>query len=69
MLPAAAKGAWRNPPSSSPDDDRVSKAIQRLQTLLQTLVPLPGKPYHKSGAAFVPLFQIRIQPKLLGGGP
>ena len=61
----AAKGEWRNPPLASPDYERVSKAFQRLQTLLRTLVPLPGRPFRKSDGAFVPLFQIRIYPKLL----
>jgi len=65
----AAKGEWRNPHGSSPDYDRVSKAFQRLQTLLKALVPLPEKPFRKSDAAFVPIFQIQIHPKLLGGGP
>jgi len=67
LMTLAAKGEWRNPPGSSPDYDRVSKAFQRLQTLLRTLVPLPEKPFHKSTGAFVPLFQIRIHAKLLGG--
>jgi hypothetical protein len=69
LMTLAAKGEWRNPPSSSPDYERVSKAFHRLQILLRTLVPLPGKPFHKSAGALVPLFQIRIHPKLLGGGP
>jgi hypothetical protein len=67
LMTLAAKGEWRNPHGSSPDYDRVSKAFQRLQNLLRTLVPLPGKPFQKSAGAFVPIFQIRIHPKLLGG--
>jgi hypothetical protein len=69
LMTLAAKGEWRNPPGSAPDYDRISKAFQRLQTLLRTLVPLPGKPFQKSAGAFVPIFQIRIHPKLLGGSP
>lgn len=68
LMALAAKGEWRNPPSSSPDYERVSKAFQRLQTLIQTLVPLPGKPFKKSAGAFVPLFQPRIHPRLHDGG-
>lgn len=67
LMTLAAKGEWRNPAVSSPDYDRVSKAFQRLQTLLRALVPLPGKPFRKSAGAFVPVFQIRIHPKLLSG--
>lgn len=52
-MPLVAKGEWRNPPASSADYERVSKAFQRLQTLL---------------CAFVPLFQARIHPKLRDGG-
>lgn len=63
----AAKGEWRNPSGYSPDYDCISKAFQRLQTLLSSLVPLPGKPFQKSAGAFVPIFQARIHPKLLGG--
>jgi hypothetical protein len=59
---AFAWGEWRNPPGSSADYERVSKAFQRLQALVQALVPLPGKPFKKSGGAFVPLFQARIHP-------
>lgn len=67
LMTLAAKGEWRNPPGYSADYERVCKAFQRLQTLLRTLVPLPGKPFRKSSGAFVPLFQIRIHPKLLEG--
>jgi hypothetical protein len=63
----AANGEWRNPPLSSPDYDRVSKALQRLQTLLRALVPLPAKPFQKSSGTFVPIFNIRIHPTLRGG--
>jgi len=66
LMTLAAQGEWRNPPLSSTDYDRVSKAFQRLQNLLRSLVPLPGKPFKKSAGAFVPIFQIRIHPKLLG---
>ena len=66
LMTLAAKGEWRNPPGSSPDYDRVTKAFQRLQTFLRSLVPLPGKPFKKSAGAFVPIFQIQIHPKLLG---
>jgi hypothetical protein len=45
LMTHAAKGEWRNPPLSSPENERVSKAFQRLQTLLRTLVPLPGRPF------------------------
>ncbi len=69
LMTLAAKGEWRNPPSSSPDYERVSKAFQRLQALLRVLVPVPAKPFQKSAGAFVPLFQARIHAKLLGGGP
>ncbi len=69
LMTLAAQGEWRNPPLSSPDYDRVSKAFQRLQSLLRTLVPLPGKPFRKSDGTFVPLFQIRIHPKLLAPCP
>jgi hypothetical protein len=69
LMTLAAKGEWRNPPGSSPDYDRVSKAFQRLQTLLRTLVPLSGKPFRRSAGAFVPIFQMRLHPKLLGRRP
>ncbi|MEY4245639.1 MAG: hypothetical protein RLZZ245_3224 [Verrucomicrobiota bacterium] len=69
LMALAARGEWRNPPSSSPDYDRVSKAFQRLQTLLRTLVPLPAMPFQKSAGAFVPLFQARIHAKLRDVGP
>ena len=65
LMTLAAKGEWRNPHGSSPDYDRVSKAFQRLQTLLRRLVPLPEKPFRKSDGAFVPVFQIRIHVKML----
>jgi hypothetical protein len=64
LMTLAAKGEWRNPPLSSPDYDRVSKAFQRLRTLLRAMVPLPGKPFKKSSGAFVPIFQIRIHANL-----
>jgi hypothetical protein len=67
LMTLAANGEWRNPPLSSPDYDRVSKAFQRLQNLLRALVPLPGKPFKKSSGAFVPIFNIRIHPNLRGG--
>jgi hypothetical protein len=67
LMTLAAKGEWRNPPLSFPDYDRVSKAFQRLQTLLRALVPLPAKPFQKSSGAFVPIFNIRIHPTLRGG--
>jgi hypothetical protein len=65
---AFAWGEWRNPPGSSADYERVSKAFQRLQALLRALVPLPEKPFQKSGGAFVPVFQARIHPNLRDGG-
>jgi hypothetical protein len=65
LMALAAKGQWRNPPVSSPDYERVSKAFQRLQNLLRTLVPLPDKPFRKSANFFLPAFKIRIHPKLL----
>ena len=65
----AAKGEWRNPPKNSPDYDRVSKAFQRLQNLLCSLVPLPGKPFRKSAGAFIPIFQVQIHSRLRDGGP
>ena len=68
LMTLAAKGEWRNPPSSSPDYERFSRVFQRLQTLLRALVPLPGKPFQKSVGAFVPLFQARIHPRLRDGG-
>jgi hypothetical protein len=68
LMTLAAKSEWRNPPGSSADYERVSKAFQRLQALLRALVPLPGKPFQKSGGAFVPLFQARIHPKLRDDG-
>ncbi len=67
LMTLAAKGEWRNPPGSSPDYDRVSKAFQRLQHLLRALVPLPGKPFRKSAGAFVPLFQVRLHAALHTG--
>lgn len=67
LMTLAAQGEWRNPPLSSPDYERVSKAFQRLQFLLRALVPLPGKPFRKSARAYVPLFQTRIHAKLRGG--
>jgi hypothetical protein len=69
LMTLAAKGEWRNPPSASPDYERVSKAFQRLQTLLRVLVPLPGKPFQKSAGAFVPIFQVQIHSRLREGGP
>jgi len=65
LMTLAAKGEWRNPPLSSSDYVRVSKAFHRLQTILRALVPLPGKPFRKSAGAFVPIFQVRIHAKLL----
>ncbi len=65
LMTLAARGEWQNPPSSSPDYERVSKAFRRLQRLLRGLVPLPGKPFRRSDGAFVPLFQVRIHAKLL----
>jgi hypothetical protein len=67
LMTLAAKGEWRNPPISSPDYDRVAKSFNRLQALLRALVPLPGKPFQKSGGAFVPVFQTRIHPNLRDG--
>lgn len=67
LMTLAAKGEWRNPPGSSPDYDRVSKAFQRLQHLLRALVPLPGNPFRKSSGAFVPLFRLRIHAALHPG--
>jgi hypothetical protein len=64
LMTLAAEGEWRNPPSSSPDYERVSKAFQRLHRLLRALVPLPGKPFRRFGGAFVPLFQAQIHAKL-----
>jgi hypothetical protein len=64
LMTLAANGEWRNPPGYSADYDRVSKAFQRLQNLLRSLVPLPGKPFQKSAGAFVPIFQVRIHAKL-----
>jgi hypothetical protein len=61
LMTLAAKGKWRNPPLSSPDYERVSKAFQRLQTLLRALVPLPAKPFQKSSGAFVPIFNTWFQ--------
>ena len=61
-LPVAAKSR----PAGQP---KVRAVIQRLQVLLRTLVPLPGKPFRKSAGAYVPLFQIRIHPKLLAPCP
>jgi hypothetical protein len=69
LMTLAAKGEWRNPPGSSPDYDRVSKAFQRLQTFLRALVPLPGKPFKKSAGAFVPLFRVRIHGAVLSKEP
>jgi hypothetical protein len=60
LMTLAAEGEWRNPPSSSPDYERVSKAFQRLQNLLRALVPLPVNPFRRSGGASVPLFKVRI---------
>lgn len=65
LMALAAKGQWRNPPVSSRDYERVSKAFQRLQYLLRTIVPLPDKPFRKSTNFFLPAFKIRIHPKLL----
>lgn len=67
LMTLAAQGEWRNPPSSSPDYERVSKAFQRLQNLLRALVPLPGKPVRRFERAFVPLLQLRIHASLRSG--
>lgn len=64
LMTLAAEGEWRNPPSSSPDYERVSKALQRLQRLLRVLVPLPEEPFRRSSGAFFPVFQIRIKAAL-----
>jgi hypothetical protein len=64
LMTLAAKGEWRNPPISSPDYDRVSKAFQRLQTLLRALVPLPDRPLRKAHGAFVPVFHVKIHQDL-----
>lgn len=66
LMTLAAQGEWRNPSGSSPDYERVSKAFQRLQTLIRTLVPLPNRPFRKSDGAFVPLFQVAIHKNLRG---
>lgn len=65
LMTLAAEGEWRNPPSYSPDYERVSKAFQRLQKLLRALVPLPDKPFRRSGGAFVSLFQVQFDAILL----
>jgi hypothetical protein len=68
LMSLAAKGEWRNPPPSSADYERVSKAFHRLRSLLSQLVPLPGKPFKRSRGAFVPLFEVGIHPRLLERG-
>lgn len=64
LMTLAAEGEWRNPPSSSPDYERVSKAFQRLQKLLRSLVPLPGKPFRRSDGASVPRFHLKVSARL-----
>jgi hypothetical protein len=64
LMTLAAEGEWRNPPSSSTDYERVSKAFQRLQKLLRALVPLPERPFRRSGGGFVPKFQMLIHADL-----
>ena len=63
LMTVAHKGGWKNPPKESVDYQRISRSFRRLQKLLATLVPLPGKPFRKSGGAFIPMFQARIETK------
>jgi hypothetical protein len=51
----------------SADYERVSKSFQRLQQLIRTLVPVPGKPFRPADGAFIPLFRVMIHTKLRGG--
>jgi hypothetical protein len=64
LMKLAVTGEWRNPPSGRPDYPRVSKSFQRLQDLLRTLVPLPGKPFRRTRGVFTPIFEIRLHPEL-----
>jgi hypothetical protein len=64
LMHLAVHGEWRNPPRSSPDYERVSKAFKRLQNTLQALVPLPGELFTRMSGAYLPVFQIRLHPSL-----
>ena len=64
LMRLAADGEWRNPPLGSLEYERVSRAFRRLRQLLQALVPLPGDPFKKQHAAFIPLFQVSLHPDL-----
>jgi hypothetical protein len=67
LMRLAATGEWRNPALGSPDFFRVSKAFLRLRQLLKGLVSLPGKPFRKLRGAYIPVFQIGLDPKLGNG--
>ena len=61
LMTVAHKGEWKNPPKESADYERISRSFRRLQQLLMTLIPVPGKPFHLSQSAFVPKFTSRIE--------
>jgi len=63
LMTVAAKGEWRNPPKTSPNYERISRSFRRLQKLLATLIPLPGKPFQLSQGAHLPRFQTHIESK------
>ena len=67
LMRRAADGEWRHPPLGSLEYERVSRAFRRLRQLLQALVPLPGDPFKKQHAAFIPLFQVSLHPDLEAG--
>jgi hypothetical protein len=58
--PASRRTNGRNPPLSSPDHERIGRALRCLRALLQALVPLPGSPFRKHRGAYLPVFQIGV---------
>ena len=69
LMHLAVRGEWRNPPASSPDYERVSKAFRRLRGLLQALVPLPGDPFRKERGSYFPKFALRLDPDIIPDAP
>jgi len=59
--------SFRNPPSGASNHESVRKNVQRLEKLLRTLVPLPGKPFRNESGKFVPCFKISLHPDLGAG--
>ena len=67
MMTLAVKREWRNPPSDAPTHESVRKNFKRLDELLRSLVPLPGKPFRRFHGTFIPVFQVSLHPDLEAG--